>query len=78
MVKKPPAIAERAVPPAAVPKPSPLTRHPCSLVGISRSFEPGDSELARFNQRGGLVNAHALFGNGLNHLLKELNARIVA
>jgi type I restriction enzyme R subunit len=47
-------------------------------IATAISIEPEDLELSPFNQRGGLGKAHQLFGNELNHILDELNLKLVA
>ena len=45
-------------------------------IAGSVSIEPGDLEYAPFSQRGGLARAYALFGEGLQPLLDELNLEL--
>lgn len=47
-------------------------------IASSVSMDVGDLELAPFDQRGGLAQAYALFGNDLQPLLDELNEELVA
>jgi type I restriction enzyme R subunit len=42
------------------------------------SIEPDDFDFSRFSQRGGLGNAHQVFGDNLNRILDELNLALVA
>ena len=47
-------------------------------IAASLTIEPEDFELAPFNQQGGLGRAYAVFGEGLNPLLRELNEVLAA
>ena len=47
-------------------------------IATSLSIEPDDLELSPFNQRGGLGQAHQLFGKNLPELLEELNSALAA
>ncbi len=46
-------------------------------IAGSVSIEPGDLQYAPFAQRGGLMRAYTLFGEGLTALLDELNLELV-
>ena len=45
-------------------------------IAGSVSIEPGDLQYAPFAQRGGLMRAYTLFGNGLTALLEELSLEL--
>ncbi|RZN40960.1 MAG: hypothetical protein EF813_03045 [Methanosarcinales archaeon] len=48
--------------------------HIASAISISMK----DFENAPFNQEGGAIKAHQLFGDGLDDILKEFNEVLVA
>ena len=47
-------------------------------IVTSVTLEPDDFDYAPFAQRGGLGKAHEIFGDGLNRILDEINAALVA
>ena len=46
-------------------------------IAGSVSIEPGDFEYAPFNQQGGLMGAHTVFGDDLQSIIDELNLELV-
>ena len=47
-------------------------------IAGSVNMDVSDFEYAPFNQRGGLAQAYAVFGDELTDLLEELNVALVA
>ena len=47
-------------------------------IAGSVSIEPGDFESVPFNQQGGLMGAHTVFGDELQSIIEELNLELVS